>query len=124
MARITTEDCQDRVNDRFELIVLAARRAKELNRGSKSYISEDKIKNDKESIISLREMAAGKLDNDKIRSLLVKDIMYEEGMGAFVETKHSDTIEKEVEEQIDYLMNDSVTEKKDTLYSDVEDVKE
>jgi DNA-directed RNA polymerase subunit omega len=57
MARITVEDCLQRIPNRFELIVVAARRAKELLKGARPLVSSD----NKEAVTALREIAAGKV---------------------------------------------------------------
>ncbi len=59
MARVTVEDCLDKVENRFLLVMLAAKRVKQLFKGSKPLI-ENKAGN-KNIVISLREIAAGKL---------------------------------------------------------------
>jgi DNA-directed RNA polymerase subunit omega len=57
MARITVEDCLKRVDSRFELVVLAARRAKMLMRGAKPLVES----NNRPIVSALREVAAGKV---------------------------------------------------------------
>ena len=57
MARITVEDCLDRVNNRFELVLIAARRARDLTLGRPALVPEE---NDKPTVIALRELALGK----------------------------------------------------------------
>lgn len=59
MARITIEDCLEKVPNRFELVHLAIKRTKQLLEGSKPFI-ENKDKN-KEVVVALREIAAGKI---------------------------------------------------------------
>ena len=59
MARITVEDCLDRVNNRFELVLIAARRARDLTLGRPALVPEE---NDKPTVVALRELAEGKLD--------------------------------------------------------------
>lgn len=59
MARITIEDCLEKVPNRFELVHLAIKRTKQLLEGSKPLI-ENKDKN-KEVVVALREIAAGKI---------------------------------------------------------------
>ena len=54
MARVTVEDCVDKVPNRFELVMLAAHRARELSTGSPITIDRD---NDKNPVVSLREIA-------------------------------------------------------------------
>ncbi|HUF43120.1 MAG TPA: DNA-directed RNA polymerase subunit omega [Verrucomicrobiae bacterium] len=57
MARITVEDCLDKVSSRFELVKLASIRAKQLLKGAKPAIESD----NREIVIALREVAAGKV---------------------------------------------------------------
>ena len=57
MARITVEDCLDKVSSRFELVTLASKRAKQLFKGAKPLIQS----NNREIVIALREIAAGKV---------------------------------------------------------------
>ncbi len=54
MARVTVEDCVEKVKNRFELVLMAARRAKDIDRGATPSVSRD---NDKPTIIALREIA-------------------------------------------------------------------
>ena len=57
MARITVEDCLEKVENRFELVVLAGKRTKQLLKGSAPLIKSD----NKDGVIALREIAAGKV---------------------------------------------------------------
>jgi DNA-directed RNA polymerase subunit omega len=57
MARITVEDCLRRVESRFELVLLAARRAKMLMKGAKPLVESD----NRPIVTALREVAAGKV---------------------------------------------------------------
>ncbi len=59
MARVTVEDCLEKVENRFLLVMLAAKRVKQLFKGSKPVI-ENRADN-KNVVISLREIASGKL---------------------------------------------------------------
>ena len=59
MARITVEDCIERVNNRFELVLLATKRARHLARGAAPLVEEQ---NDKPTVIALREIAEGQVD--------------------------------------------------------------
>lgn len=61
MARVTVEDCLDKIPNRFELVVLAARRARDLSLGRAPFVEEE---NDKPTVIALREIAEGKIDLD------------------------------------------------------------
>ena len=54
MARVTVEDCVDKVPNRFELVMLAAHRAREISAGAEISVDRD---NDKNPVVSLREIA-------------------------------------------------------------------
>ncbi len=58
MARVTVEDCLERVENRFALVVLAAKRTKELKRGAPLLVRD---RDNREVVMSLREIAAGKV---------------------------------------------------------------
>ncbi len=71
MARVTVEDCIDKVENRFELVLLASHRARMISSGSQITIERD---NDKNPVVSLREIAEttvspGDLKEDLIHSL-------------------------------------------------------
>jgi DNA-directed RNA polymerase subunit omega len=57
MARITVEDCLGRVSSRFELVMLAAKRARQLSKGAKPLIVSD----NRHVVVALREIAAAKV---------------------------------------------------------------
>ncbi len=59
MARITVEDCLSKVDNRFELILLATKRARQLAHGKEATVPWD---NDKPTVVALREIAAGTID--------------------------------------------------------------
>ena len=68
MARLTVEDCIDRIPNRFELVLLAAQRARELGSGSALTVDRD---NDKNPVVALREIADDTVDLDGLRRKLV-----------------------------------------------------
>lgn len=68
MARITVEDCILRVPSRFELVMLAAQRARDISAGSSLTLDRD---NDKNPIVALREVADGSIDLDHLRYELI-----------------------------------------------------
>ncbi len=57
MSRITVEDCLQKVNNRFELVMLASKRARQLFKGAKPMIDSD----NREVVVALREIAEGKV---------------------------------------------------------------
>ena len=58
MARITVEDCLKKIDSQYDLVLLAKERTSQLNAGDKSLVPED---NDKNTVISLREIGEGKI---------------------------------------------------------------
>ena len=68
MARLTVEDCIRRVANRFELVLLSAQRARELDHGAEATVDRD---NDKDPVIALREIADGTVDLDIVRRKLI-----------------------------------------------------
>ena len=64
MARITVEDCLEVVDNRFELVMMAAKRARQLANGVESQMENDS--NDKPTVLALREIAARAIDTDFI----------------------------------------------------------
>ncbi len=64
MARITVEDCLQKVPNRFELVLGAARRSKQLLKGGRPLVESD----NKEVVTALREVAAGKVRVERIKS--------------------------------------------------------
>ncbi|MEX6505786.1 DNA-directed RNA polymerase subunit omega [Jiella sp. M17.18] len=71
MARVTVEDCVDKVENRFELVLLASHRARQISQGQQITVDRD---NDKNPVVALREIAdetlsPGDLKEDLIHSL-------------------------------------------------------
>ena len=71
MARVTVEDCVQKVPNRFELVLLASQRARNLSRGEELTVDRD---NDKNPVVALREIAEetielGRIEQDLIRTL-------------------------------------------------------
>lgn len=69
MARVTVEDCVDKVPNRFELVMLAAHRAREIAAGAPITIDRD---NDKNPVVSLREIADETQSADDLRERLIE----------------------------------------------------
>ena len=61
MARITVEDCLEQIPNRFSLVLIAAERAKQLMKGSRTLIDAEKASKNKEIVVALREIAAGQI---------------------------------------------------------------
>jgi len=71
MARVTVEDCVDKVENRFELVLLAAHRARSIANGSPITIERE---NDKNPVIALREIADETIASDDMREGLIHSI--------------------------------------------------
>ena len=71
MARVTVEDCVQKVPNRFELVLLAAQRARNLSRGEELTIDRD---NDKNPVVALREIADETIELGRIEQDLVKSL--------------------------------------------------
>lgn len=71
MARVTVEDCVDKVPNRFELVILAAHRAREIAAGAPITVDRD---NDKNPVVSLREIAEETQGADSLRERLIESL--------------------------------------------------
>lgn len=69
MARVTVEDCVDKVPNRFELVMLAAHRAREITAGAPLTIDRD---NDKNPVVALREIAEETQSADELRERMIE----------------------------------------------------
>jgi DNA-directed RNA polymerase subunit omega len=90
MARITVEDCEKVVENRFELVILAAQRARQIFAGDKVTVEK---KDEKKPIVALREIAARTVFMDKLREKAI-------------ERFRSFTFEEESDENLEKLMED------------------
>jgi len=66
MARVTIEDCLEHVENRFKLVLLASTRARQLSRGATEFLPRGK---DKDTVLALREVAAGHVSTSNINAL-------------------------------------------------------
>jgi len=70
MARITVQDCLPHVNNRFDLVLLSSKRARQIAMGSRPLVSEV---DDKPTVLALREIAAGLLDQNTVESFTARE---------------------------------------------------
>ena len=63
MARITVEDCLDRIDNRFEMVLTATKRARQIANGAEPLVEEE---NDKPTVIALREIADGLVNSETV----------------------------------------------------------
>ncbi|MGZ8152632.1 MAG: DNA-directed RNA polymerase subunit omega [Methylococcaceae bacterium] len=66
MARVTIEDCLEHVENRFKLVLLAGARARQLSHGATEFLPRGK---DKDTVLALREIAAGHVTTENINLL-------------------------------------------------------
>jgi DNA-directed RNA polymerase subunit omega len=63
MARITVEDCLNRIDNRFEMVLTATKRARQIANGAEPLVEEE---NDKPTVLALREIAEGLIDPGRV----------------------------------------------------------
>jgi DNA-directed RNA polymerase subunit omega len=71
MARVTVEDCVLKIPNRFDLVMLAAQRAREISAGSQLTLERD---NDKNPVVALREIAESSVDFDNLRQSVISGL--------------------------------------------------
>ena len=71
MARVTVEDCIDKVDNRFELVLLASHRARQISQGAQITVDRD---NDKNPVVALREIADEMLAPDDLKEDLIHSL--------------------------------------------------
>lgn len=71
MARVTVEDCIDKVTNRFDLVLLAAQRAREISGGAELTLDRDR---DKNPVVALREIAEETIRPEDLQEALVSDL--------------------------------------------------
>ena len=89
MARVTVEDCVERIPNRFELVMLAAKRSREVSSGSSITVERD---NDKNPVVALREIADETVSIDDLREELVRGLQ-----------KHIEVDEPEEDDEIEMM---------------------
>ena len=108
MARVTVEDCLDKVENRFELVLVAAKRAHQLNSGG--YRTTLDAGKDKPTVLALREIEAGLID----ASILTEEYAMEEELNAqdklLQEAKMSEVTEELSEATLDAKSDDIAIE--------------
>ena len=71
MARVTVEDCIEKVKNRFDLIIAASQRSREISNGVQIEVDKD---NDKNTVISLREIGDGAITYDDLKERYLKSL--------------------------------------------------
>lgn len=104
MARVTVEDCVDKVPNRFELVMLAAHRAREIATGAPLTVDRD---NDKNPVVSLREIAEETQSADALRERMIEshqtqievDEPEEDAMALLMESGHDKPADDDMSEE-------------------------
>ena len=71
MARVTVEDCVDKIPNRFDLVLMAGHRARQLSGGAETLVVRDR---DKNPVVALREIAAKELKHDEMKEEYIKSL--------------------------------------------------
>ena len=101
MARITVEDCLEKVDNQYDLVLLAKERTVQLNAGSPMLVEED---NDKRTIISLREIGDGKIDVKEVEASAIKRLRKEPD-----EIEEQEETEEEINDDFENLYKGQVS---------------
>lgn len=97
MARVTVQDCvgDDKTNNRFELVKLAAKRTEDIQSGSPITVSAD---NDKITVIALREIASGTVKISDLRERYINSLHPQSAIGTLDE--ELDDVDKDIVEEV------------------------
>ncbi len=87
MARVTVEDCIDKIPNRYDLVLIAAQRAKDIESGSHICVDRD---NDKNSVVALREISENRISIEDLQKSLVM------GLQKYVEVEEPEDEEVEI----------------------------
>ena len=71
MARVTVEDCVDKIPNRFDLVLVAGQRSRQISAGEELTVDRD---NDKNPVVALREIADTTIDNDELRESIIRSM--------------------------------------------------
>ena len=101
MARITVEDCLEKIDNQYDLVLLAKERTAQLNAGAPILVDED---NDKRTIISLREIGDGKVSVKELEESAIKRLRKEPD-----EAEQQEEIEEETNDDFENLYKGQIS---------------
>ena len=110
MARVTVEDCIDKIPNRFDLVLASAQRARNISTGNPLTIDRD---NDKNPVVALREIALETIDPGVLRDEIVKGL---QKLSNPVISDNEDEIFEE-DSKDNYTIEDELTDFKNTTFS-------
>jgi len=106
MARVTVEDCVEEIPNRFELVILAAERAKSISSGAPLTVDRD---NDKNPVIALREIATKTIDPDALREAQIVSLQKTNKVDVVLEENLYAEVQESTSEEGDYsYANDDI----------------
>jgi len=100
MARVTVEDCIEKVENRFDLIIAASQRAREISNGVQIEVDKD---NDKNTVISLREIGDGAITYDDLKERYLKSLQK-------IVVNNDDDDENDIEEEFSSYLKQEETD--------------
>ena len=101
MARITVEDCLEKIDSQYDLVLLAKERTSQLNSGEKSLVSENK---DKNTVIALREIGEGKISIKTVEDSAINKLRKTQ-----VKSLELDDLEIEQEDSFDKIYKGEIS---------------
>ena len=101
MARITVEDCLKKIDNQYDLVLLAKERTAQLNAGSPMLVEEE---NDKRTIISLREIGDGKISVEELKENAIKRLRKEPD-----EAEQQEEVEEETNDEFENLYKGQIS---------------
>ena len=101
MARITVEDCLEKIDNQYDLVLLAKERTAQLNAGSPSLVPQD---NDKNTVISLREIGEGKLSIETLEDSAINKLTKQQD-----ETTELEEFEDDHEDNFDKIYKGEIS---------------
>ena len=110
MARVTVEDCIDKIPNRFDLVLASAQRARNISTGNPLTIDRD---NDKNPVVALREIALETIDPDFLRDEIIKGL---QKLSNIVISENENESDEETSEG-KYTIEDELTDFKNTPLS-------
>ena len=94
MARVTVEDCVDKIPNRFDLVLMSAHRARQLSGGAEPLVDRDR---DKNPVVALREIANKSLKPDELKEEFIKSLQ-----------RHAEVDEPETSQPAEEVASDEV----------------
>ena len=105
MARVTVEDCVDKIPNRFDLVLAAAQRSRDISTGNPLTIDRD---NDKNPVVALREIADETIDPDQLRNDIIKGLQKLTNPEFIEDEEDEDDVHDSLENQ--YTINDELND--------------